>query len=101
MKIIISGCLIAQMKRLDALVTNKKNPNSSNCTVAEKIRKKTPKTVIFEKNVIFWVFLFFKIFSVYFWQKVYRTTQSRASVGIVHPQLMLPHELAVCQLNTS
>ena len=47
MKIIIRGCLIAQMKRLDALVTTQKKPNSLNCTVAEKIGKNHQKRFFF------------------------------------------------------
>ena len=40
MKIIVWGCLIAQIKRLDALVTMQNNLNSLQCTVAKKNFKK-------------------------------------------------------------
>ena len=48
MKIIVWGCLISQMKHLDALITTQ-NLNSLKCTVAEKIKKIPQKTTIFFK----------------------------------------------------
>ena len=49
MKIIIWGCLIAQIQRLDALITMQKNFNSLQCAVAEKIKKNPKKLHFFQK----------------------------------------------------
>ena len=43
MKIIVWDCLIAQMKRQDALIAMQKNLNSLRCTVNEKIKKNSQK----------------------------------------------------------
>ena len=39
MKIIVQGCLIAQMKRFDALITTQKKPRSLQSPIPEKSRK--------------------------------------------------------------
>ena len=53
MKIMLAGCLIAQMKRLDALITTQKKPQLSAKSYFWKNQEKTQKMGIFEKNVIF------------------------------------------------
>ena len=60
MKIIIRGCLVAQMKRLDALITTQKTSTLCNVPLLKKSRK-TPKKYNFFKNYRFW--WFFLIFS--------------------------------------
>ena len=42
-KIIIWGCLIAQMKRFDALITTQKKPSSLQGPIPEKIKKNSQK----------------------------------------------------------
>ena len=54
-KIIVWGCLIAQMKRLDALITMQKTLTLCNVPLLKKSRK-TPKNYIFFKNDRFWWF---------------------------------------------
>ena len=60
MKIIVWGCLIAQMKRLDALITTQKTLTLCNVPLLKKSRK-TPKKYNFFTNDRFW--WFFLIFS--------------------------------------
>ena len=52
MKIIVWGCLIAQMKRFDALITTQKNPSSLQGPISLKIKKKCKKNCHFWKMVI-------------------------------------------------
>ena len=49
MKIIVWGCLIAQMKRFDALIATQKNPSSLQSPVSKKEEKKMPKITTFQK----------------------------------------------------
>ena len=42
MKIIICGCLIAEMKRLDALGTTQKTPTAKSLLLMKNLEKKTP-----------------------------------------------------------
>ena len=57
MKIIILGCLIAQMKRFDALITNAINPSALRSPVLEKIRK----------NGLIWPFFKNDLFCAFSW----------------------------------
>ena len=57
-KIIVCGCLIAQMKRLDALVTMQKTPTLKTVPLLRKSGK-TTKTVFFYTIVTFVFFLDF------------------------------------------
>ena len=59
MKIMLVGCLIAEMKRFDALITTQKNLSSLRSPISEKIKKNHEKWS-FLKNGHFWrIFLIF------------------------------------------
>ena len=49
MKIIVLGCLIAQMKRFDALITAQKTPELCKVPFWKKNQEKSRKITIFQK----------------------------------------------------
>ena len=56
-KIRVLGCLIAQLKRFDALITTQKNPGSLKSPILER---KNAQNDHFSKMTIFWRFSWFK-----------------------------------------
>ena len=54
-KIIVRGCLIAQMKRLDALITSQKTSTLCNIPLLKSLEK-PPKITIFPKITLFGIF---------------------------------------------
>ena len=59
MKIIVGGCLIAQMKRFDALISTQNKPSGLGGPISLKIKKRRQKMVIFEKWSFWAIFLDF------------------------------------------
>ena len=54
MKIIVQGCLIAQMKRFDALITTQKIPALCKVPFIKREKKKRPKKMVIHKSSNFW-----------------------------------------------
>ena len=58
MKIIVWGCLIAQMKRFDVLITTQKNPSSLQGPISLKIKKRKKNNIFFKTSQsagVYWV----------------------------------------------